>query len=938
MNPFLASRRAALLLAGALSLAAPSLPAQLPPGSAGFITGWGRSSRAELAAPYDLRTNASALAASGFSAGVRGDGAVAVWGVDAPVLTSLSGARSVAAGLTHVLALLTNGAVAAWGDSSYKQTNVPAGLAGVASIAAGDYHSLALLSNGTVRTWGSLTNVPAAAQGASLIVAGYEYSAAIRAGRLVQWTDPYHTMPGQYGGLPIPAQATNGVWTLTGLAAGRGHVLAIKSDGTLAGWGDNTYGQATPPQGLSGVIAVAAGDSHSVALTANRRVVCWGWAGDPGDDITSPPATLSNVFALAAGHFHTLALTGAPPLLTAQPQDALAAMSAPASFSVTVSGSPALYYQWLKNGAPISGATGASFTLPSAQPADEGLYSVLVTNYAGAALSAAAALVVKAPPLVTAQPQALTLTEGFGGSFSVTASGAPPLRYQWRRDSAPLSGSTNSVLSILSAQAADAGSYTVVITNIWGATTSAPALLTVRLLPHIVASPQSQTVPAGASVSFSASALNAEGWQWRKNNADIPGATNPAFTLNNAVVADSGLYSVRVTNRYGLADSAGATLQVLAPDCAAGSPLAGWGLQVVWALDRYADLAPPCGLTNIVAIAAGTNHSLALSASGALTGWGDNHYGQAAPPAGLSGVSGVAAGGNFSLALLSDGSVRAWGQSDYGQTNVPGGLSGVTGIAAGATHALALLANGTIQGWGNPASGRATVPPGVSGFSAVAAGLEHSLGLRSNGTVFAWGANTRGQASPPAFLANPATARVIAVAAGGFHSLALRDDGTVVAWGAGDFGQTNVPAGLPKAAAIAAGDSFSVALLQNGRLAAWGQDFDGQVSGAGALSGLVAVSAAGNRGLAIPRGELRLRALRPAGSTSRTNILLISSSDGAAFSDFRRARITVQWAQDPRGAWTPSPAPLVPSGAQLRLDDPVGTNRLPRFYRAAERP
>lgn len=83
------------------------------------------------------------------------------------------------------------------------------------------------------------------------------------------------------------------------------------------------------------------------------------------------------------------------------------------------------------------------------------------------------------PPLITSHPQSLTVLEGSPATFSVTASGAMPLAYQWSHNGVALSAATNSALTIAAAQLADAGQYRVVVSNTSGSVTSAPALLTV---------------------------------------------------------------------------------------------------------------------------------------------------------------------------------------------------------------------------------------------------------------------------------------------------------------------------------------------------------------------------------------------------------------------------------------------------------------------------
>jgi len=86
--------------------------------------------------------------------------------------------------------------------------------------------------------------------------------------------------------------------------------VAVKGDGTLALWGDNSQGQCTAPAGLAGIVAVAGGGSHTLALKGDSTVAAWGndWKSQ-----CSLPVGLSNVVALAAGNAHSLLLEGTPP-------------------------------------------------------------------------------------------------------------------------------------------------------------------------------------------------------------------------------------------------------------------------------------------------------------------------------------------------------------------------------------------------------------------------------------------------------------------------------------------------------------------------------------------------------------------------------------------------------------------------------------------------
>jgi len=232
------------------------------------------------------------------------------------------------------------------------------------------------------------------------------------------------------------------------------------------------------------------------------------------------------------------------------------------------------------------------------------------------------------------------------------------------------------------------------------------------------------------------------------------------------------------------------------------------GTVVGWGIDDRGQVDIPVGLSDVVAISAGRTHDLALKSDGTVVGWGENDYGQATPLPGLTGVVAGAAGMVHSLALKSDGTVVGWGYNNYGALDIAPDLTDVVAIAASDLHSLALKSDGTIVGWGENRFGESTPPAGLTDVIAIDAGYYYSLAPKSGGTVVAWGWNQRGETDVPAGLAD-----VVAIAAGYLYSLALKSDGTVVAWGDNGMGQINVPANLIGAVAIAAGTIHSLALV-----------------------------------------------------------------------------------------------------------------------------
>jgi endonuclease/exonuclease/phosphatase family metal-dependent hydrolase len=168
-------------------------------------------------------------------------------------------------------------------------------------------------------------------------------------------------------------------------------------------------------------------------------------------------------------------------------------------------------------------------------------------------------------PAITAQPQNRIVSPGSNVTFTVTASGTAPLAYQWLFNNTNISGATTNSYTLANAQFTNAGNYSVVITNLAGSVTSSNAVLTVtNLPPAITAQPQSQTVTAGSSASFTVTATGTAplSYQWLLGGTNISGANTNAYTRSNVQTNDAGNYSVVVTNIAGSVTSSVATLTV----------------------------------------------------------------------------------------------------------------------------------------------------------------------------------------------------------------------------------------------------------------------------------------------------------------------------------------------------------------------------------------
>ena len=275
---------------------------------------------------------------------------------------------------------------------------------------------------------------------------------------------------------------------------------------------------------------------------------------------------VSNAYGSVTSSVATLTMQF-PPTITAQPQNQTVGAGGVAAFGVTAEGTAPIFYQWLFNGAALAGQTNSVLTF-NAATSNAGSYQVVVSNLYASATSSVAKLTVM---LISAQPQNLTVGAGSNATFSVTAEGVPPFYYQWSFNGAALTGQTNSTLTF-NAATVDAGSYKVVVSNLYGSATSTTATLNVVV---IYAQPQSQMAAFGSNATFSVkvSAAAPFNYQWYFDGAALPSQTNGNLVLNAVNMTNAGSYDVVVMNAlYGSATSSVATLTVVLPPTIAVQP------------------------------------------------------------------------------------------------------------------------------------------------------------------------------------------------------------------------------------------------------------------------------------------------------------------------------------------------------------------------------
>lgn len=427
--------------------------------------------------PSALSNVTAIVAGSGHAVALKANGVVVTWGdgnfssTDMP--TGVSNVTAIAAGRYHSLALKTNGTVVAWGNNDVHQTDIPVGLSNVTIIGAGAFHSFAAKANGTVVGWGKndygQASVPVGLSNVTAIAGGWDYTLALKNdGTVVAWGR------NDYGQTNVPVGLSN----VTAIAGGWYHALALKNDGTVVAWGAGKtstgiypeYGQAIVSIGLSNVAAIAGGAYHAAAIVRVAPPVITsepvGLVANATSNVvfsvtatgTSPlyyqwfglPSVHSGATgtALMAGGFvyDTQIIDGGsgytqPPLVSF-----VGGGGNGASATATISNGTVVAISIVNPGSGYSsppslqidppngflvGKTSSVLTLTNVSTNNAGTYFVVITNSYGSATSSPVLLTVNVPVTITLQPQSVVTVLSSNATFTVSASSAGPLSFQW---------------------------------------------------------------------------------------------------------------------------------------------------------------------------------------------------------------------------------------------------------------------------------------------------------------------------------------------------------------------------------------------------------------------------------------------------------------------------------------------------------------------------
>ncbi len=335
---------------------------------------------------------------------------------------------------------------------------------------------------------------------------------------------------------------------------------------------------------------VVAGSNANFTVTAGGTISSYQWrfngANIPG--ATTSSYTKANVQGTDAGNYDVVVANGVgitnpvaavlkiSPAVMAQPASRTNNEGTLATFSVVAGGQAPLNYQWkrggtnLVDGPGLSGANASLLTLNGVSPADAMNYSVVITNSAGSATSSVAALTVISPPFIQTSPASQAVAAGSNVTFSVVALSSVPMTYQWQMNSSDIAGATDSSYIRANVQSADAGNYSVIVSNSAGATPSVAASLSVNTPPSLTPIPN-RIVHAGSTLSLTASASDIDGGQTLSYTLDpgapagasiVPGTGLLTWPTSDANTGTTNQITVRATDNGIPAQSAVTTFSV----------------------------------------------------------------------------------------------------------------------------------------------------------------------------------------------------------------------------------------------------------------------------------------------------------------------------------------------------------------------------------------
>lgn len=526
--------------------------------------------------------------------------------------------------------------------------------------------------------------------------------------------------------------------TVAQVSVGGGHSCALRTDGTVACWGLDGSGQATPPAAT--FTQVSAGGAHTCGLKPDGSIACWGANGSA--QASPPGGTFTQV---SAGGLHTCGLrTDGTVGCWGDNRYAQATPPADAFTQLSAGG-------WHTCGLKADGTIacwGSDFSGETRPPSGTAFSQVSAGKYHTCGVKTDSTL-------------ACWGDDGWGGFGAATP---PPgaFRQVSAGNGHTCGVKTDDTLACWGRNGASPPTGTFTQVSAWGEDF------------HLYYGERGHA----CGVTTDGSVVC-----WGYNRYEPPPtatftALDAGASHTCALNPDDTVTCWGAGSLWGMASAPVGTFRQVSAgndhNCGVKTDgtLACWGINAT---------SPPAGTFTQVSAGGDTRipenegergHACAVRTDGTVVCWGYNQYGQAPPLVGSTVFTQVSAGLSHTCGLKADGTVACWGANTAGQASPPAGT--FTQVSAGDLHSCALKTDGTVACWGDNSQGQAK--PGAA-FTQVSAGGLHSCGLKTDGTIACWGDNRYGQATAPA-------GTFTEVSAGKNFTCALEaGDASVACWG-----------------------------------------------------------------------------------------------------------------------------------------------------------
>ncbi|MBN2745282.1 MAG: immunoglobulin domain-containing protein, partial [Bacteroidales bacterium] len=260
-------------------------------------------------------------------------------------------------------------------------------------------------------------------------------------------------------------------------------------------------------------------------------------------------------------------------------------------FSVSVSGSSPLNYQWYSDTGQVYGANANSYTLSNILTSNAGNYYCTVSNSCGSIVSTPKTLTVRTAPSILSQSNSDTLCQGESMLFNMNVNGSMPISYQWYKNQNSIVGALNNIYMIPSVDTIHAGIYHAVATNSCGSVQTSNINLLINKIVQISSQSGDSSRCEGESVQLSVSAAGTTpiSYQWYKSGIAQIGLNSPQIALANLSGADAGSYYCNVANICNSVNSSSKTIIVHA------NPQIDLGIDTTFCLGGQVVLSPGFG-------------------------------------------------------------------------------------------------------------------------------------------------------------------------------------------------------------------------------------------------------------------------------------------------------------------------------------------------------